>query len=302
MAEFSTIGLTGRNNNDIVDSLDAVVSILENHADINIVLDVNIADLLKGTKYPVSPIEQLASQCDLVIVVGGDGSLLQVASVLAEHDLPVIGINRGRLGFLTDILPDEIESTLEQVLSGEYKIESRFLLDLFIGKEQHLIGKEQDQEEYLGSALNDVVLHPGKAVQMIEFALYIDQEFVYNQASDGLIVATPTGSTAYAMSAGGPIMNPRLDAIVLVPLNPHSLSSRPIVVEGNRELTLVVGDRHQILPEISCDGSMSHRCEPGDRITIRKKPKGLKILHPADYDYYETCRSKLGWSIRPTNR
>ena len=97
-------------------------------------------------------------------------------------------------------------------------------------------------------------------------------------------------------------MNPRLDAIVLVPLNPHSLSSRPIVVEGNRELTLVVGERHQILPQISCDGSMSHRCAPGDRITIRKKPKGLKILHPADYDYYETCRSKLGWSIRPTNR
>jgi len=296
MAEFSTIGLTGRNSNDIIDSLDAVVSFLEDHVDINIVLDVNISDLLKGTKYPVSPIEKLAGQCDLVIVVGGDGSLLQVASVLAEHDLPVIGINRGRLGFLTDILPDEIESTLEQVLSGEYKIESRFLLDLYIGT------KEQDQQEYLGSALNDVVLHPGKAVQMIEFALYIDQEFVYNQASDGLIVATPTGSTAYAMSAGGPIMNPRLDAIVLVPLNPHSLSSRPIVVEGNRELTLVVGERHQILPQISCDGSMSHRCAPGDRITIRKKPKGLKILHPADYDYYETCRSKLGWSIRPTNR
>jgi len=293
MAEFPTIGLTGRNTSDIVDSLDTVVAFLENHVDINIVLDVNIAGLLKGTKYPVCSIEKLAGQCDLVIVVGGDGSLLQVAAVLAEHDLPVIGINRGRLGFLTDILPDEIESMLDKVLSGEYKIESRFLLDLFIGS---------DQNEYLGSALNDVVLHPGKAVQMIEFSLYIDNEFVYNQASDGLIVATPTGSTAYAMSAGGPIMNPRLDAIVLVPINPHSLSSRPIVVEGNRELTLIVGDRHQILPQISCDGSMSHHCAPGDRITIRKKPKGLKILHPADYDYYETCRSKLGWSLRPTNK
>ena len=296
MAEFSTIGLTGRNTSDIVDSLDTVVAFLENHVDINIVLDVNIAGLLKGTKYPVCSIEKLAGQCDLVIVVGGDGSLLQVAAVLAEHDLPVIGINRGRLGFLTDILPDEIESMLDKVLSGEYKIESRFLLDLFIGSDK------QDQNEYLGSALNDVVLHPGKAVQMIEFSLYIDNEFVYNQASDGLIVATPTGSTAYAMSAGGPIMNPRLDAIVLVPINPHSLSSRPIVVEGNRELTLIVGDRHQILPQISCDGSMSHHCAPGDRITIRKKPKGLKILHPADYDYYETCRSKLGWSLRPTNK
>ena len=292
MSEFSTIGLTGRNNKEIVDSLYAVANFLEDHVDINIVLDVNIADLLKDKNYPVSPIEKLAEQCDLVIVVGGDGSLLQVASMLAEHDLPVIGINRGKLGFLTDILPDELESTLEQVLAGEYKVESRFLLDLFIG----------DNNEYLGSALNDVVLHPGKAVQMIEFALYIDGEFVYNQASDGLIVATPTGSTAYAMSAGGPIMHPGLDAMVLVPINPHSLSSRPIVIEGSSELTLIVGDRHQILPQLSCDGAMSHSCTPGDRITIRKKPKGLQIVHPADYDYYETCRSKLGWSHRPTNR
>ena len=292
MSEFSTIGLTGRNNKEIVDSLYAVANFLEDHVDINIVLDVNIADLLKDKNYPVSPIEKLAEQCDLVIVVGGDGSLLQVASMLAEHDLPVIGINRGKLGFLTDILPDELESTLEQVLAGEYKVESRFLLDLFIG----------DNNEYLGSALNDVVLHPGKAVQMIEFALYIDGEFVYNQASDGLIVATPTGSTAYAMSAGGPIMHPGLDAMVLVPINPHSLSSRPIVIEGSSELTLIVGDRHQILPQLSCDGAMSHSCTPGDRITIRKKPKGLQIVHPADYDYYETCRSKLGWSHRPTNQ
>lgn len=292
MSEFSTIGITGRNNKEIVDSLYAVANFLEDHVDINIVLDVNIADLLRDKNYPVSPIEKLAEQCDLVIVVGGDGSLLQVASMLAEHDLPVIGINRGKLGFLTDILPDEIETTLEQVLAGEYKVESRYLLDLFIG----------NNNEYLGSALNDVVLHPGKAVQMIEFALYIDQEFVYNQASDGLIVATPTGSTAYAMSAGGPIMHPGLDAMVLVPINPHSLSSRPIVIDGSSELTLIVGDRHQILPQLSCDGAMSHSCTPGDRITIRKKPKGLKIVHPADYDYYETCRSKLGWSHRPTNR
>jgi len=293
MSEFSTIGLTGRNNAEIVDSLHAVTNFLESHVDINIVLDINIAALLEEKDYPVSPLEKLAGQCDLVIVVGGDGSLLQVASVLAEHDLPVIGINRGRLGFLTDILPDEIESTLGPVLTGDYQIESRYLLDLYIGSEK---------KDYLGSALNDIVLHPGKAVQMIEFALYIDQEFVYNQASDGLIVATPTGSTAYAMSAGGPIMHPKLDAMVLVPINPHSLSSRPIVIECNSELTIVVGDRHNILPQLSCDGSMSHSCSPGDQITIRKKPKGLKIVHPADYDYYETCRSKLGWSHRPTNR
>ncbi|MDC1527442.1 NAD(+) kinase [Gammaproteobacteria bacterium] len=293
MAQFKTIGLTARNNIEIVDSLQAVIRFLEQNSGTNILLDENIANLLDGNKHPLFSMDNLGSNFDLVIVVGGDGSLLQVASSLADHDLPVTGINRGTLGFLTDILPGDIESTLQPILDGEFKIESRFLLELSIGA---------GAQNYLGSALNDIVLHPGKAVQMIEFELYIDNEFVYNQASDGLIVATPTGSTAYAMSAGGPIMHPRLDAIVLVPINPHSLSSRPIVVEGNRELTLVVGDRHNILPQLSCDGAMSHSCSPGDRITIRKKQKELKILHPADYDYYETCRSKLGWSHRPTNR
>ena len=293
MSQFKTIGLTARNNIDIVDSLQAVIRFLEQNSGTNILLDENIANLLDGNKHPLFSMDNLGSNFDLVIVVGGDGSLLQVASSLADHDLPVTGINRGTLGFLTDILPGDIESTLQPILDGEFKIESRFLLELSIGA---------GAQNYLGSALNDIVLHPGKAVQMIEFELYIDNEFVYNQASDGLIVATPTGSTAYAMSAGGPIMHPRLDAIVIVPINPHSLSSRPIVVEGNRELTLVVGDRHNILPQLSCDGAMSHSCSPGDRITIRKKQKELKILHPADYDYYETCRSKLGWSHRPTNR
>jgi len=293
MAQFKTIGLTARNNIEIVDSLQAVIRFLEQNSGTNILLDENIANLLDGNKHPLFSMDKLGSNFDLVIVVGGDGSLLQVASSLADHDLPVTGINRGTLGFLTDILPGDIESTLQPILDGEFKIESRFLLELSIGA---------GEQNYLGSALNDIVLHPGKAVQMIEFELYIDNEFVYNQASDGLIVATPTGSTAYAMSAGGPIMHPRLDAIVIVPINPHSLSSRPIVVEGNRELTLVVGDRHNILPQLSCDGAMSHSCSPGDRITIRKKQKELKILHPADYDYYETCRSKLGWSHRPTNR
>ena len=293
MSQFKTIGLTARNNIEIVDSLQAVIRFLEQNSGTNILLDENIANLLDGNKHPLFSMDKLGSNFDLVIVVGGDGSLLQVASSLADHDLPVTGINRGTLGFLTDILPGDIESTLQPILDGEFKIESRFLLDLSIGA---------GEQRQLGSALNDIVLHPGKAVQMIEFELYIDNEFVYNQASDGLIVATPTGSTAYAMSAGGPIMHPRLDAMVLVPINPHSLSSRPIVIEGNRELTLVVGDRHNILPQLSCDGSMSHSCSPGDRVTIRKKQKELKILHPADYDYYETCRSKLGWSHRPTNR
>src|SRR5690606_31301549 len=167
------------------------------------------------------------------------------APLLADNDVPVVGINRGTLGFLTDILPDEIEVRLDEVLAGEFKVEQRFLLEVSAEHEGHTMS--------LGSALNDVVLHPGIAAQMIEFELYIDGEFVYNQASDGLIVATPTGSTAYSMSAGGPIMHPKLDALVLVPMYPHTLSSRPIVIDADSEIVMVIGDRHAIMPQVSCD-------------------------------------------------
>lgn len=149
--------------------------------------------------------------------------------------------------------------------------------------------------------MNDVVLHPGIAAQMIEFELYIDGQFVYNQASDGLIVATPTGSTAYSMSAGGPIMHPKLDALVLVPMYPHSLSSRPIVIDSNSEVKIIIGERHHTAPQVSCDGSVEYTASTGDVITIKRKSQELHLLHPVDYDYYATCRSKLGWSHRPGN-
>lgn len=295
MQKFSTIGLIGRSNNrSIVDSLTLLVSFLLERGDIDIVLDTSVSSLLEGhparAGFKVCPRVEMQSLCDLVIVVGGDGSMLKAASVLADQDIPVVGINRGRLGFLTDILPEEIEHDLAQVLNGEFKLEHRFLLDVFVHRE----GKSID----VGSALNDVVLHPGVAAQMIEFELSIDGEFVYNQASDGVIIATPTGSTAYSMSAGGPIMHPKLDALVLVPMYPHSLSSRPIVIDGSCEVSIVLGDRHSAHPQISCDGSVEYTTQPGDRIIIKKKQKQLKLLHPKDYHYYETCRSKLGWSNR----
>ncbi|MCB1666666.1 MAG: NAD(+)/NADH kinase, partial [Pseudomonadales bacterium] len=192
--------------------------------------------------------ESLSRLCDLVVVVGGDGSMLNAAQSIASENVPVIGINRGRLGFLTDVLPEEIELRLSQVLAGEYSVESRSLLQLEL--------LQDGERRHLGCALNDVVLHPGKAAQMIEFELFVDDRFVYSQESDGLIVATPTGSTAYAMSAGGPIMHPALNAIALVPICPHSLSSRPIVVGGDCEIRLVIGEKDSILPQVSCDGEV----------------------------------------------
>ncbi len=296
MSEFSSIGLVGRQDNaNISDSLNSLADFLIERQGVKIVIDEAVADFMQEhsafSDMLIVPQDELHRHCDLVIVVGGDGSMLKVANILADQNLPVVGINRGRLGFLTDISPEELEQVLGQVLDGNYKEESRFLLNISI--------ERAGQKEDIGFALNDVVLHPGIAAQMIEFSLYIDEEFVYQQASDGLIVATPTGSTAYSMSAGGPIMHPKLDAVVLVPMYPHSLSSRPVVIDGQSEVKIVVGDRHNTMPQVSCDGSVEYTAEAGDHIHVSKKAEKLRLLHPIEYNYYATCRSKLGWSHRP---
>jgi len=296
MSEFSSIGLVGRQDNaNISDSLNSLADFLLQRQGVKIVVDEAVSAFMQAhrafAEMLIAPQDDLHLHCDLVIVVGGDGSMLKVANSLAAQNLPVVGINRGRLGFLTDISPEELEQVLGQVLDGKYKEESRFLLNVSIARD----GKKEN----IGCALNDVVLHPGIAAQMIEFSLFIDEEFVYQQASDGLIVATPTGSTAYSMSAGGPIMHPKLDAVVLVPMYPHSLSSRPVVIDGQSEVKIVVGDRHNMMPQVSCDGSVEYTAEAGDQIHVSKKAEKLRLLHPVEYNYYATCLSKLGWSHRP---
>lgn len=292
MQQFSTIGLISRRDNrDIVDTLLQVVAFLVKRPQTTLVVDESVGGLLGTHKFAVIPREQMGEQCELVIVVGGDGSMLKAATLLAEQDIPVVGINRGRLGFLTDILPDDIEHALDQILAGQYREEPRFLLETST--------IESNGNRLLGSAMNDIVLHPGIAAQMIEFDLYVDGQFVCHQASDGLIIATPTGSTAYSLSAGGPIMHPKLDVLVLVPMYPHSLSSRPIVVDSKSLISVVIGERHNTAPQISCDGTVVHTASVGETITIQRKTRQLKLLHPVDYDYYATCRSKLGWAQRP---
>jgi len=244
--------------------------------------------MLPGHGLQVASKKLLGEICDLVIVVGGDGSLLGAARELAKSKIPLLGVNRGRLGFLTDISPADLEERLEKVLQGEYIEETRFLLDGHVERNGQPLG--------FGTALNDVVLHPGKSTRMIGFDLYIDGHFVYSQRSDGLIVATPTGSTAYSLSAGGPIMHPKLDAVVLVPMFPHTLSSRPIVVDGKSEIKLVIGETNETYPQISFDGQMNIACAPGDIIRITKKPFKIKLIHPLDHNFYATCRDKLGWA------
>ncbi|MEQ8409141.1 MAG: NAD(+) kinase [Gammaproteobacteria bacterium] len=290
MANFQAIGLVGRPDHaGVVDSLNRLVSFLQARS-LRVVLDADTAKLIPDANLEQCSREALAQQCDLVVVVGGDGSMLNVAKTMASDQVPVIGVNRGKLGFLTDIVPDEIESSISEVLAGSYTVEKRFLLDVFL--------RRDGNEEHLGSALNDVVLHPGKAAQMIEFELFVDDRFVYSQESDGLIVATPTGSTAYALSAGGPIMHPHLDAVVLVPMYPHSLSSRPIVVDGSSEIRLVVANKGKLQPLLSCDGQERYATVPGDELLVRKKLVPLQLIHPPSHSFYQACRSKLGWGSR----
>jgi NAD+ kinase len=232
--------------------------------------------------------DQIGAMVDLAIVIGGDGSLLSAARTLVKHDTPVIGVNRGRLGFLTDVSPDELIEQVSAVLDGDFISEQRFLLDTEVWRGEQVIGR--------GEALNDIVVNSGASAQMIEFELSIDGEFVYRLNADGLLVATPTGSTAYSLSAGGPIMYPGLDALVLVPMFPHSLTSRPIVVSGQSEISIDVVSRNDIHPPITCDGQISITALPGDSVRIRKKTRELTLLHPPGYSFYASCRDKLRWS------
>lgn len=290
MTEFKRVGLIGRPGHiGVVDSLARLLSFL-NEKELNIVMDDVSAELVESPGVTICRREALARHCDLVIVVGGDGSMLNVAKYIASDRVPVIGVNRGKLGFLTDVLPEEIETAIAEVLNGNYSVENRFLLDVSL--------RNGDSGQQLGSALNDVVLHPGKAAQMIEFELFIDERFVYSQESDGLIVATPTGSTAYALSAGGPIMYPDLDAVVLVPMYPHSLNSRPIVVDGDSQIRLVVAAKESLQPQISCDGEVRYTASAGDEILVSKKAIQLRLIHPPKHNFYLACRGKLGWGSR----
>lgn len=290
MASFKNIGLIGRlGSAKVVETLRRLIRFLNAH-DYHVILEDRTATVLLDHGQQEASRRLLGEICDLVIVVGGDGSMLGAGRAMSRTGTPVLGINRGRLGFLTDISPDEVEQRVGEVLDGDYETEERFLLDAEVFREGSLVGT--------ADGLNDVVIHPGKAARMIEFELFIDEQFVYSQRSDGLIIATPTGSTAYALSGGGPIIHPRLEAITLVPMFPHTLSSRPIVVDAASEIKVHIGETNEAYPHVSCDGQTQVVSKPGDILYVRRKPQRLTLIHPRGHNYFEICRSKLGWSSR----
>lgn len=286
MSKFKTVGIFGRvKSPGVIETIQALIAYLE-FLKQPFLIDAETAASLKETNLPIAPRDSLTKQCHLLIVVGGDGSLLHAAHTVLHDEIPVLGINRGRLGFLTDINPAEL-SQIKAILEGHYISEKRFLLTAHV--EHH--GKHLGQSD----ALNEVALIPDSVPHMNEFEIYIDDQFVCSQDSDGVIVATPTGSTAYALSGGGPILHPKLDAMVIVPMFPHSLNMRPLVIEGNHRVTIVITPNNSTTPRLTCDSQAHINAPPGSRITIQKKSQQLHLIHPKDYDYYETLRSKLHW-------
>ena len=234
------------------------------------------------------PVSTLAESCDLAVVVGGDGTLLSAARQLADHAIPLLGINLGRLGFLVDITPASIQDSVGAVLDGRYEEELRFLLSVQVGNQPPAL------------AFNDVVLHKWNTARMIELETWIDGRFVYTQRSDGLIISTPTGSTAYALSGGGPLLAPGLEAITLVPICPHTLSNRPIVIDAASEIEVsVCGHTDPDHVRITCDGASSLITSNGDKMKVRRHGTQVRLLHPLGHDHYDVLRLKLGWGGLP---
>ncbi len=286
-ASFKIIGVVGRSQQSgLREVLQQLVALLEARG-LEVVLEDRLREVLPEHGQRLATRDEIGQETDLIIVVGGDGSLLSAARTLAKYETPVLGVNRGRLGFLTDITPDEMAREIPPVLEGNFERESRFLLDADVRRDGVVVGR--------ADALNDVVVNSGTSAQMIEFELYINDTFVYRQRADGLIVSTPTGSTAYSLSGGGPIMHPTLDAMLLVPMFPHALSSRPIVVDGDSQIRVDILERNRIHPPVTCDGQVNMTARPGDSVYISKKPHRLTLLHPVGHSFYASCRDKLHW-------
>lgn len=288
MKKISRIGIFSKEKDD---RLPATLNALHKY-----LLEKNyeVVVLKNSAKYiDIEPVnkKEFCELVDLAIVVGGDGTLLKAGRLLADKDVPVIGINLGRLGFLVDVSPDLFTEQLTPMLAGESISETRSLLFAEAFRENKSLGKSM--------AFNDVVLHARDDVRMIEFDTHIDNYFVNTQRADGMVIATPTGSTAYALSSGGPILHPSLDALVLVPISPHTLSNRPLVISNKSQITITMGESRDVGARVSFDGQANIRLKSGDKVVIRQQEHTLQLLHPKDYDYFHILRNKLGWSVRP---
>ena len=290
ISQFKNIGIVTRPNTPHVENcLHVLVSFLLEQG-LTVYLDedsINDGVVLSDDQVRCSVInkDMLGKRCDLVIVLGGDGTFLSVARKVAPYRVPLIGVNQGHLGFLTQVSNENMIREIRGMLTGKYHAEERILLETDLIRDGAIISRSL--------ALNDVVISRGGAGQMIEFEVFINREFVYTQRSDGLIVATPTGSTAYSLAAGGPILQASLRALTLVPICPQSMTNRPIAVADTCEIHILITKAGDARAHF--DGQSYIDIKSMDKIHIRRYQYSLRVLHPSDYEYYKTLRQKLHW-------
>ncbi len=284
---FSNIAIIGKYMNpQALQNMHADLAQLAQHLvarGINVYLENNTAKHAQVTGFTTIPLDEIAKKADLAVVMGGDGTMLSVARSLVDADVPIVGINRGRFGFLTDLRTEGMLTGIDRMLDGDFIKEPRMLLEAQVIRQGKLVDS--------GYALNDIVIKSG--LRLLELEVHIDNNFVYKQRADGLIISTPTGTTAYALSAGGPILHPNLDAISLVPICPHTLSNRPIAVNSSSkiEITLMQFDEAQL----SFDGQHQVVLNVGDTIKLQRAEKTVALLHPSEYCYFDMLRKKLNW-------
>lgn len=281
---FETVAVFGRHSDPrVAEPMTAIAGFLAERG-IEVLVAENVDLEIAGRRMAE---DELAASADLVIAVGGDGTMLYATRLAIGHSVPLLGINRGRLGFLTDVTPEAMLSSVEAVLDGDYSRETRLLLQTELHR--------PDGSHLSDMALNDVVLARRETGRMVDFETWVDNRYVNTHSGDGLIVATPTGSTAYALSCGGPIVQPDLDAMVLVPVCPHTLSDRPIVIPAASEVQVRLFERPETRGEVTCDGYPLGPLEDGDKLLVRAADHRITLIHPPGHDYYEILRSKLNW-------
>ena len=281
--QFKTVGLWGRLSEPTVaePALQLVDHLTKRGLTVLIPAEADGAG--RFAKDARTPETEVAARVDLLVAIGGDGTMLHAARHVAPRGVPLLGVNRGRLGFLTDVPPDEMIDALDAVLAGDFLAERRLMLEAHIGTRAQ------------GFALNDVVLQKGETGRMLDFVTSVDGSYVNTHRGDGLIVATPTGSTAYALSCGGPIIQPDVDALVMVPICPHTLSERPLVLRASSTIEIELEAGAAGTAHVVCDGEDLGPIEETERLQIKVAPQRVTLLHPRDYDYHEVLRSKLNW-------
>ena len=284
--KFKTIGLFGKyKDSSVHEAINGLAEYLR-YRDIDVVIGESTADEI-ADEFADRFTSGGDKTLDLGIVIGGDGTMLHVASSLAEAQIPVVGVNRGRLGFLTDIPMQEMYEDIGRILDGEYKSERRMMLDVKVWQREEMVAG--------GVAFNDMVIGKGETEKLIEVQTYIDGEFVMGSRSDGIIVATPTGSTAYALSAGGPIAHPQLEALILVPICPHTVSMRPIALKASSTIDLTLVNIAQDSAHLSLDGQIKRHLAGDEKIRVCRSEHTVQLIRTLENNHYAALRSKLGW-------